>query len=203
MKNKNEIINELFLRKDIDRYINKLSGYLYPELKSEVFEVFCRMPEQRLKDEYSKAHFRNWVKCVVKNIWLSNKFKKTFKKDSRVVTANIFDKETGEWGNDWIEELPAMAHDLLPYRELERRITKLPYLTRQLLNLYIENGSSIRRLFKKTCIPVKYISGQVKEAREQLRDYSAVDNDTTPKLIPTRSFDRSKDVEKWEQENYN
>jgi hypothetical protein len=203
MKNKQEIIEDLYSKKELDRYLKKLSGNLYPELKSEVFEVICKMSDEKLTEQFAKNHFFNWIKCVVKNIWWSDKFKKTFKNRNMVITASVYDEETGEWSNDWIEELPATAHDLLSYRELERRITKLPLLTRQLLNLYIENGSSVRKLFKKTCIPIKYISGQVKEAREQLRDYSIADNDTISMLTPNRSFDRSKDVERWEHENYN
>jgi len=203
MNKKHEIIKELFLKKEVNAYIRKVSGYLHPELKSELFEVLCKMPEEKLIEEYKKRHFLKWVNCIVNNLWLSNKFKRAFKKNSKIITANQFNKETGDWENDWVEEFPASAADLLPYRELEKRISKLPYLTRQLLNLYIDNGSNVRKLFRKTGIPIKYISGQVKEAREHLRDTVSPSEIPTPILNRTRSFETSSDVERWERENYN
>jgi hypothetical protein len=181
--NRESILKEIYEREDFSTHINEIGGNLSEELRSAFLEVMCSFTEEKLIEKHALSYFTAYVKKIITNVWMSDKFKKEIRTPFPVINTQI-----------------STIHSLQPYYELEELVKRLPQIPREALEGYLKAGS-LNKMTKGTGISRKYLTECINEVREFIRKNYELDPQDYSE--PTKSNRDSEDVQ-WdlETENY-
>ena len=153
--NRNSIISELYLSKDINDAIGKMQPYeLQDDLRQEVFLVLCEMDEERLFKMYSDGYIKFFIVRTILNMAKSDRsnFARTFRK----VYSEIEDRYCVEEYDDSINVKLARSMEILHWYEKE------------IFKLYAESGNLLQ-ISRETKIPYRSLLKTIKKVKTLLK----------------------------------
>jgi hypothetical protein len=155
LPNKNAIISELYLSKDINDAIGKMEPYwLRDELRQEVFLVLCEMDEDRLLQMFNDGYLKFFIVRTILNMAKSDRsnFSKTFRKVYEEVSDNCTEEPYDE----------TLSH------KLDKSMEVLHWYEREILKLFAESGNLLQ-VSRDTGIPYRSLLKTVKKVKTLLK----------------------------------
>lgn len=159
--NREQIIHDLYISKDINESIGKMQPYeLQEDLKQEVFLVLCEMSEDRLFQMYNDGYLKYFIVRTILNMAKSDRsnFARTFRRvyepiedigstepyDESLTTKLYASMEILHWYEKEIFRLFSETGNLLqvsrdtniPYRSLLKTIKKVRLLLKYKIRNY-------------------------------------------------------------------
>lgn len=159
MKNKNEIITELYVSKEVNDLIKKIKPVeLQDDLKQYAFTVLCEKSSEFIIELNNKKQLKFFLVKIISNSVFSNR--------SGFLTQH---KINDELHLDTIEQQVDHEdhyHEMIDKCVIESK--KLYWYNQELLNLYSIHRS-YRAVSEITNIPVKSIHNAIKKAKQQIK----------------------------------
>jgi hypothetical protein len=152
---RNEIISELYLSKDINDAIGKMKPYeLQDDLRQEVFLVLCELNDERLFKMYQEGYIKYFIVRTILNMAKSNRsgFSKKFRQ--------IFE-EVGDLGS-------VEPYDDSINVKLNKSMEVLHWYEEQIFKLYAESGNLLQ-VSRDTKIPYRSLLKTVKKVKTLLK----------------------------------
>jgi DNA-directed RNA polymerase specialized sigma24 family protein len=157
--NKNKIITELYISKEVNDFIKKIRPIeLQDDLKQYAFTVLCEKSAEFIIELNNKKQLKFFLVKIISNSIFSNR--------SGFLTQH---KNNNELCYDVMEETIDQEdhyHELIDKCVIETK--KLYWYNQELLNLYSIHGS-YRAVAAITNIPVKSIHNAIKKAKQQIK----------------------------------
>lgn len=153
--NRSEIIEQLYLSKDINEAIGKMQPYeLQDDLRQEVFLVLCEMDEDRLLKMYSDGYLKYFVVRTIVNMAKSDRsnFARTFRK--------VYE-EVGDLGS--VEPYDESLTEKLNYS-----LKVLHWYEKEIFRLYSECGNLLQ-VSRDTKIPYRSLLKTIKKVKTLLK----------------------------------
>lgn len=157
---RNEIIEQLYLDKDIAQGIAKMDpAYLQDDLRQEMFLVLCEMPEEKLMQMHLDGYLKFFLIRTMLNMMKSDRstFYNKFRKVYTEVTSSC----------DVAEEPDHDFEDLS--KKLRKSLDILHWYEKEIFRLYSENGKNILKLSRETKIPYRSLFKTVRKVRIYLK----------------------------------
>jgi hypothetical protein len=159
LKNKNDIISELYVSKEVNELIKKIKPVeLQDDLKQYAFTVLCEKSPEFIIELNSKKQLKFFLVKIISNSVFSNR--------SGFLTQH---KLNDELNVDVMEQQVDSSdnyHELIDKCVNESK--NLYWYNQELLNLYSIHGS-YRAVSNITKIPVKSIYNAIKKAKQQIK----------------------------------
>ena len=155
--NKNKIIEELYLSKDINDAIGKMNpADLQDELRQEVFLVLCEMDEARLFQMYNDGYLKYFVVRTILNMAKSDRstFYKKFREQYQQIPETY--------------DITKIEYDESLNEKLEYSIQILHWYERELLRIYSEE-KNLLKISRDTKIPYRSILETIKKVKILLK----------------------------------
>lgn len=152
---KNAIITELYLSKDINDAIGKMQPYeLQADLRQEVFLVLCEMDEDRLIQMFNDGYLKYFIVRTILNMAKSDRsnFSKTFRKVYEEVSDNYRDE----------------VYDESISEKLNKSMEVLHWYEREIFRLFSESGNLLQ-VSRDTNIPYRSLLKTVKKVKTLLK----------------------------------
>jgi len=155
--NREQIIQELYLSKDINDAIGKMNPQeLQDDLRQEVFLVLCEMEETRLFQMYNDGYLKYFIVRTILNMAKSDRsnFYKKFRGNLQEIpiTYEVKKEDYDESLNDKLEK----SIEILHWYELE------------LLKIY-SNNPNLLAISRDTKIPYRSLLKTIKKAKTLLK----------------------------------
>jgi len=153
--NRNQIISELYMSKDINDAIGKMQPYeLQDDLRQEVFLVLCEMDEERLFQMFNDGYLKYFIVRTILNMAKSDRsnFSRTFRK----VYSEVQDNCQVEEYDDSLNEKLYRAMDVLHWYEKE------------IFRVYSETGNLLQ-VSRDTKIPYRSLLKTIKKVKTLLK----------------------------------
>lgn len=153
--NREKIIHDLYVSKDINEAISKMQPYwLQDELRQEVFLVLCEMDEERLFQMHTDGYLKYFIVRTIINMAKSDRsnFSRTFRK----VYEPIEDLGSNE---EYDESLKV---------KLESSMKVLHWYEREIFRLFSETGNLLQ-VSRETNIPYRSLLKTIKKVRLLLK----------------------------------
>lgn len=152
---KNAIITELYLSKDINDAIGKMQPYeLQDDLRQEVFLVLCEMDEERLMQMFNDGYLKYFIVRTILNMAKSDRsnFSKTFRKVYEEVGDNMHDE----------------TYDESLTQKLYKSMEVLHWYEREIFKLFSESGNLLQ-VSRDTKIPYRSLLKTIKKVKTLLK----------------------------------
>lgn len=153
--NRSEIIQDLYLSKDINEAIGKMQPYeLQDDLRQEVFLVLCEMDEERLLKMYKDGYLKYFVVRTIVNMAKSDRsnFARTFRR--------VYE-EVGDLGS--VEPYDESLTD-----KLTASMGILHWYEKEIFRLWAECGNLLQ-VSRDTKIPYRSLLKTIKKVRLLLK----------------------------------
>ena len=153
--NRNQIISELYLSKDINDAIDKMQPYeLQDDLKQEVFLVLCEMDEQRLFQMFKDGYLKYFIVRTILNMAKSDRsnFSRTFRRTYEEVQDHYHNEE---------------YDDSLSIK-LARSMEVLHWYEKEIFRVYSETGNLLQ-VSRDTKIPYRSLLKTIKKVKTLLK----------------------------------
>ena len=153
--NRDSIITELYLSKDINQAIGKMNPYeLQDDLRQEVFLVLCEMEEDRLFQMHNDGYLKYFIVRTILNMAKSDRstFAKTFRKVYEEVQDNHHDP-------DYDDSLVIKLH---------KSMDILHWYEKEIFALYSETGNLLQ-VSRDTMIPYRSLLKTIKKVKTLLK----------------------------------
>lgn len=152
---KNAIITELYLSKDINDAIGKMQPYeLQDDLRQEVFLVLCEMDSDRLMQMFNDGYLKYFIVRTILNMAKSDRsnFSKTFRKVYEEVGDNMHDE----------------TYDESLTQKLYKSMEVLHWYEREIFKLFSESGNLLQ-VSRDTKIPYRSLLKTIKKVKTLLK----------------------------------
>lgn len=155
--NREQIIQELYLSKDINDAIGKMNPIeLQEDLRQEVFLVLCEMDEARLFQMYNDGYLKYFVVRTILNMAKSDRstFYKKFRGNFQEIPITY--------------EVKKEEYDESLNSKLEKSIEILHWYELELLKIY-SNNPNLLAISRDTKIPYRSLLKTIKKAKTLLK----------------------------------
>ncbi len=170
--NKETIITQMYLDKDINQAISKMQPVeLQDDLKQEIFLVLCEMNDERLCGMWTSGYLKYFIVRTMLNMAKSdrstffNQFRKSF-------TEYVDNYERADEGSEIHEETDS---------KLKQSMGELHWYEKNVFELYADNGRNILKLSRDTKIPYRSLFKTVTKVKKKLS--KAVRKEETQKKL--------------------
>lgn len=153
--NRDKIISELYLSKDINDAIGKMHPLeLQDDLRQEVFLVLCEMPEERLFQMFNDGYLKYFIVRTILNMAKSDRsnFSRTFRR----VYEPIVDRYSDQAYDESINE------------KLNKSLEVLHWYEKEVFRLFSETGNLLQ-VSRDTNIPYRSLLKTIKKVRLLLK----------------------------------
>lgn len=157
--NKETIITQMYLDKDISQAISKMQPVeLQDDLRQEIFLVLCEMNDERLLGMWTSGYLKYFIVRTMLNMAKSdrstffNQFRKSF-------TEYCDNYEKADNGSEVDEEMDT---------KLKQSMGELHWYEKNVFELYAENGRNILKLSRDTKIPYRSLFKTVTKVKKKL-----------------------------------
>ena len=155
MPDRDKIISDLYLSKDINDAINKMEPYwLREDLKSEVFLVLCEMDEQRLFQMFNDGYLKYFIVRTILNMAKSDRsnFSRTFRR--------VYDEVQDHYHNEEYDDSLSI--------KLARSMEVLHWYEKEIFRVYSETGNLLQ-VSRDTKIPYRSLLKTIKKVKTLLK----------------------------------
>lgn len=153
--NRNEIISQLYLSKDINDAIGKMQPYeLQDDLRQEVFLVLCEMDEDRLFQMFNDGYLKFFIVRTILNMAKSDR--SNFSRMFRKVYDEVQDRYQVEEYDDSLTE------------KLNKSMGILHWYEKEIFSLYSESGNLLQ-ISRDTKIPYRSLLKTIKKVKTLLK----------------------------------
>ena len=159
MINKNNILTDLFLNKEVDILIKKIKPVdLQDDLKQYAFAVLCEKPAEFIIELHNRQQLKFYLVKIISNSVFSNRsgFITQHKCNDHLELDHVVD--VSNENDDY--------HYLI--EKCIKETNRLYWYHQELLKLYAEHGT-YRAVSEITNIPVKSIHNAIKKAKVKLK----------------------------------
>ena len=157
--NKSQIIETLYLDKEIDKAIRKMQPVeLQDDLRQEIFLVLCEMDDSRLIDMHKNGYLRYFLVRTMLNMIKSN----------RSGFYNLFRKQFVEFA-EHVDDEPDVEHNEHLIEKLNKSYEVLHWYEKEIFKLYSENGQNILKLARDTKIPYRSLFKTIRKVKTFLK----------------------------------
>ena len=153
--NRDTIISELYLSKDINDAIGKMQPYeLQDDLKQEVFLVLCEMEEDRLFQMFNDGYLKYFIVRTILNMAKSDRsnFSRTFRRTYEEVKDHYHNEE----------------YDESLSNKLARSMEVLHWYEKEIFRVYSETGNLLQ-VSRDTKIPYRSLLKTIKKVKTLLK----------------------------------
>lgn len=152
------IIQEMFLSKDVDAAIRKMEPVdLHDDLKQEVFLVLCEMDTDRLIRMYEDGVLKYFIVRTILNMAKSNTSQFYYK----------FRRQLFELSS--IQEIIEDRYDEDLYLRLDNGLGVLHWYEKEIFRLYSDNGQNVLQLSRETKIPYRSLIKTITKVKQLLK----------------------------------
>lgn len=157
--NKETIITQMYLDKDISQAISKMHPVeLQDDLRQEIFLVLCEMSEERMLGMWTSGYLKYFIVRTMLNMAKSDR--STFFNQFRKSFAEYCDNyETADEGSDAHEETDS---------KLKKSMNELHWYEKNVFEQYANNGRNILKLSRDTKIPYRSLFKTVTKVKKKL-----------------------------------
>jgi DNA-directed RNA polymerase specialized sigma24 family protein len=172
--NKETIITQMYLDKDISQAIGKMQPVeLQDDLRQEIFLVLCEMDNDRLLGMWNSGYLKYFVVRTMLNMAKSDR--STFFNQFRRSFAEYCDNyEKADEGAEIHEEMDS---------KLKQSMGELHWYEKNVFELYAENGRNILKLSRDTKIPYRSLFKTVTKVKKKLSKAVRKEDNQQKKLI--------------------
>lgn len=166
MKSRNEIIEELYLSKDISQALRKMQpASLRDDLRQEMFISLCTLSDEKFWNLYENNALKFYLVRAMLNMIRSTGMNQPFFRNFRAKFESIEEIEHLEDQIDNSKDQKEILFDLLD----SKRKTLCWYEDR-LLDQYVESGFNQMDVHRKTKIPYPSIVKTIALIKKKLKD---------------------------------
>lgn len=172
--NKESIITQMYLDKDISQAIGKMQPVeLQDDLRQEIFLVLCEMDNERLLGMWTSGYLKYFVVRTMLNMAKSDR--STFFNQFRRSFSEYCDNyEKADEGSEVHEEMDS---------KLKQSMGELHWYEKNVFELYAENGKNILKLSRDTKIPYRSLFKTVTKVKKKLSTAVRKEDTQQKKLI--------------------
>ena len=172
--NRDQIIQQLYLDKDIAQAIGKMQPVdLQEDLRQEMFLVLCEMDEEKL----FKAYNEGYIKYVLVRTMLN------MAKSDRSGFYNLFRRTFSEYHDSYEKAEETLPMDSELDAKLKQSMDELHWYEKNVFELYADNGKNILKLSRDTKIPYRSLFKTVTKVRRKLFKAVRKEDNKQKKLI--------------------
>lgn len=172
--NKETIITQMYLDKDINQAISKMQPVeLQDDLRQEIFLVLCEMNDERLCGMWTSGYLKYFIVRTMLNM----------AKSDRSTFFNMFRKSFTEYCDNYEKADDSSGVDEEMDGKLKKSMGELHWYEKNVFEQYAENGRNILKLSRDTKIPYRSLFKTVTKVKKKLSKAVRKEDNTQKKLI--------------------
>jgi hypothetical protein len=172
--NKEQIITQMYLDKDISQAISKMQPVeLQDDLRQEIFLVLCEMNDERLCGMWTSGYLKYFIVRTMLNM----------AKSDRSTFFNMFRKSFTEYCDNYEKADIISGVDEEMDGKLKKSMGELHWYEKNVFEQYAENGRNILKLSRDTKIPYRSLFKTVTKVKKKLSKAVRKEDNTQKKLI--------------------
>lgn len=157
--NKENIITQMYLDKDISQAISKMQPVeLQDDLRQEIFLVLCEMNDERLLGMWTSGYLKYFIVRTMLNM----------AKSDRSTFFNLFRKSFTEYCDNYEKADDVSVVDEEMDGKLKKSMSELHWYEKNVFEQYAENGRNILKLSRDTKIPYRSLFKTVTKVKKKL-----------------------------------
>ena len=172
--NKETIITQMYLDKDINQAISKMQPTeLQDDLRQEIFLVLCEMNDERLCGMWTSGYLKYFTVRTMLNM----------AKSDRSTFFNQFRKSFTEYCDNYEKADESTGIDDEMDSKVKKSMGELHWYEKNVFELYADNGRNILKLSRDTKIPYRSLFKTVTKVKKKLSKAVRKEDNTQKKLI--------------------
>lgn len=157
---RDQIIADMYRNKDVADAIGKMEPEaLRDDLRQEIFQVLCELPEDRLLE----MHREGWLKWFIVRTMLN------MIKSDRSTFWYKFRRQFVEVTDEMGREPEAPEDDARDQGRVRQGVNGLHWYEAKLIEIYAANGQNIAKISRETGIPYRSLFKTIKKVKEKLK----------------------------------
>ena len=157
---RDQIIADMYRNKDVADAIGKMEPEgLRDDLRQEIFQVLCELPEERLLE----MHREGWLKWFIVRTMLN------MIKSDRSTFWYKFRRQFVEVSDEMGREPEAPEDEARDQGRVREGVNGLHWYEAKLIEIYAANGQNIAKISRETGIPYRSLFKTIKKVKEKLK----------------------------------
>lgn len=157
---RDQIIADMYRNKDVADAIGKMEPEnLRDDLRQEIFQVLCELPEERLLEMFREG----WLKWFIVRTMLN------MIKSDRSTFWYKFRRQFAEVTDEMGREPEAPENETRDQERVRDGMAGLHWYESKLIEIYSTNGQNIAKISRDTGIPYRSLFKTIKRVKEKLK----------------------------------